>query len=140
MSAYDITEFLRTAHQPFAYCVPSKFPLNTAYQKGVCHPHNDHYDENIKGCNYQIIMFDDHVYAFYMFLLYVCIYISFLKVFVVARYFCIIIVMVVCFNLNKFTFTFHFALCLSSTCSFVIQDFDWHLLSYIETLLMYSGI
>ena len=24
MSAYDITEFLRTAYQPFAYCVPSK--------------------------------------------------------------------------------------------------------------------
>jgi len=34
MSAYDITEFLRTAYQPFAYCVPSKTPLNTAYQKG----------------------------------------------------------------------------------------------------------
>ena len=31
---YDITEFLRTAYRPFAYCVPSKFPLNTAYQKG----------------------------------------------------------------------------------------------------------
>jgi len=26
MSAYDITEFLRTAYQPFAYCVPSKKP------------------------------------------------------------------------------------------------------------------
>ena len=35
MSAYDITEFLRTAYRPFAYCVPSKYPLNTAYQKGV---------------------------------------------------------------------------------------------------------
>jgi len=34
MSAYDITEFLRTAYRPFAYCVLSKFPLNTAYQKG----------------------------------------------------------------------------------------------------------
>jgi len=35
MSAYDITEFLRTAYQPFAYCVPSNPPpLNTAYQKG----------------------------------------------------------------------------------------------------------
>ena len=34
MSAYDITEFLRTAYRPFAYCVPSKSPLNTAYQKG----------------------------------------------------------------------------------------------------------
>jgi len=40
-------------------------------------------------------------------------------------------VMVVCFILNKFTFSFHFALGLSSTCSF-IKDFDWHLLSYIE--------
>jgi len=38
MSAYDITGFLRTAYQPFAYCVPSKHPLNTAYQKGGCHP------------------------------------------------------------------------------------------------------
>jgi len=39
MSAYDITEFLRTAYQPFAYCVLSKPPpLNTAYQKGGCHP------------------------------------------------------------------------------------------------------
>ena len=35
MSTYDITEFLRTAYRPFAYCVPSKFPLNTAYQRGV---------------------------------------------------------------------------------------------------------
>jgi len=34
MSAYDITEFLRTAYRPFAYYVPSKFPLNTAYRKG----------------------------------------------------------------------------------------------------------
>jgi len=34
MSAYDITEFLRTAYRPLAYCVPSKSPLNTAYQKG----------------------------------------------------------------------------------------------------------
>ena len=34
MSAYDITEFLRTAYRPFAYCEPSKFPLNTAYQRG----------------------------------------------------------------------------------------------------------
>ena len=34
MSAYDITEFLRTAYRPFAYCVPFKPPLNTAYQKG----------------------------------------------------------------------------------------------------------
>jgi len=34
MSAYDITGFLRTAYRPFAYCVPSKHPLNTAYQKG----------------------------------------------------------------------------------------------------------
>jgi len=34
MSAYDITEFLRTAYRPFAYCVPSKSPLNTAYQRG----------------------------------------------------------------------------------------------------------
>jgi len=39
MSAYDITDFLRTAYQPFAYCVPSKTPRNTAYQKGGCHPH-----------------------------------------------------------------------------------------------------
>ena len=39
MSAYDITEFLRTAYRPFAYCVPSKHPLNTAYQKGGYHPH-----------------------------------------------------------------------------------------------------
>jgi len=38
MSAYDITEFLRTAYRPFSYCVPSKHPLNTAYQKGGCHP------------------------------------------------------------------------------------------------------
>ena len=38
MSAYDITEFLRTAYRPFAYCVLSKSPLNTAYQKGGCHP------------------------------------------------------------------------------------------------------
>ena len=43
MSAYDITEFLRTAYRPFAYCVPFKSPLNTAYQKGsvtlsvLCH-------------------------------------------------------------------------------------------------------
>jgi len=37
MSAYNITEFLRIAYQPFAYCVPSKSPLNTAYQGG-CHP------------------------------------------------------------------------------------------------------
>jgi len=29
-----ITEFLRTAYRPFAYCVPSQSPLNTAYQKG----------------------------------------------------------------------------------------------------------
>ena len=34
MSGYDITEFLRAAYRPFAYCVPSKSPLNTAYQKG----------------------------------------------------------------------------------------------------------
>jgi len=34
MSAYDITGFLRTAYRPFAYCVPSKRLLNTAYQKG----------------------------------------------------------------------------------------------------------
>ena len=34
MSAYDITEFLRTAYRPFAYCVPCKSLLNTAYQKG----------------------------------------------------------------------------------------------------------
>ena len=34
MSAYDITGFLRTAYRPFAYCVPPKHPLNTAYQKG----------------------------------------------------------------------------------------------------------
>ena len=34
MSAYDLTEFLRTAYRPFAYCVSSKNPLNTAYQKG----------------------------------------------------------------------------------------------------------
>ena len=34
MSAYDITGFLRTAYRPFAYCVPSKHHLNTAYQKG----------------------------------------------------------------------------------------------------------
>jgi len=34
MSAYDITGFLRTAYRPFAYCVPSKLPMNTAYQKG----------------------------------------------------------------------------------------------------------
>jgi len=40
MSAYDITGFLPTAYRPFAYCVPSKHPLNTAYQKGGCHPHN----------------------------------------------------------------------------------------------------
>ena len=33
MSAYDITGFLRTAYRPFAYCVPSKHPLNTAYQR-----------------------------------------------------------------------------------------------------------
>ena len=34
MFAYDITVFLRTAYRPFAYCVPSKHPLNTAYKKG----------------------------------------------------------------------------------------------------------
>ena len=34
MSVYDITGFLRTAYRPFAYCEPSKHPLNTAYQKG----------------------------------------------------------------------------------------------------------
>ena len=34
MSAYDITRFLRTAYRPFAYCVPPKHPLNTAYQRG----------------------------------------------------------------------------------------------------------
>ena len=34
MSAYDITEFLRTAYRPSAYCVLSKSPLNTAHQKG----------------------------------------------------------------------------------------------------------
>jgi len=38
MSAYDITEFLRTAYRPFAYCVPSKSPINTAYQKGGVSP------------------------------------------------------------------------------------------------------
>ena len=27
---------LISAYQPFAYCVPSKPPLNTAYQKGGC--------------------------------------------------------------------------------------------------------
>ena len=95
---------------------------------------------NIKGCNYQIIMFDVHLYAFYMFL-FCSLYILYLKVCEVARSFCIIylMVMVVCFILNNFTFPFHFALCFSSTCLFVIQDFDWHLLSCIETLLMYSG-
>ena len=39
MSAYDLTYFLRTAYRPFVYCVPPKHPLNTAYQKGGCHPH-----------------------------------------------------------------------------------------------------
>jgi len=34
MSAYDITRFLRHAYRPFAYCVPPKHSLNTAYQKG----------------------------------------------------------------------------------------------------------
>jgi len=34
MSAYDLTEFMRTAYEPLGYCVPSKPPLNTAYQKG----------------------------------------------------------------------------------------------------------
>jgi len=34
MSAHDITRFLPTAYRPFAYCVPSKPHLNTAYQKG----------------------------------------------------------------------------------------------------------
>ena len=34
MSAYNITGFLRTAYRPIAFCVPSKTPLNTAYQKG----------------------------------------------------------------------------------------------------------
>jgi len=43
MSAYDITEFLRTAYRPFAYCVPSISPLNTAYQRGGCHPHINTY-------------------------------------------------------------------------------------------------
>ena len=39
MSAYDITGFLRTAYLPFAYFVPSKTPMNTAYQGGGgCHP------------------------------------------------------------------------------------------------------
>jgi len=38
MSAYDITGFLRTAYRPFVYCVPSKHPLNTAYQKGGVSP------------------------------------------------------------------------------------------------------
>jgi len=33
MSAYDITEFLHTAYRPFAYCVLSKSPLNSTYQK-----------------------------------------------------------------------------------------------------------
>jgi len=34
MSAYDITGLLRTADRLFAYCVPSKHPLNTAYENG----------------------------------------------------------------------------------------------------------
>ena len=29
---------MRTAYRPFAYCIPSKHPLNTAFQKGACHP------------------------------------------------------------------------------------------------------
>jgi len=33
-AAYDLTELLRTAYWPFAYCVRPKTPLNTAYQKG----------------------------------------------------------------------------------------------------------
>jgi len=33
-AAYDLTELLRTAYWPFAYCVRPKLPLNTAYQKG----------------------------------------------------------------------------------------------------------
>jgi len=51
MSAYDRTEFLRTAYRPFAYCVPSKSPLNTAYQKGGCHPHSDLLQYRILFCN-----------------------------------------------------------------------------------------
>jgi len=38
MSAYDITGILRTVYRPFAYCVPLKHPLNTAYQKGGVSP------------------------------------------------------------------------------------------------------
>jgi len=38
ISAYDITEFLRTAYQPFAYCVASKKP-EYCVPKGGCHPH-----------------------------------------------------------------------------------------------------
>jgi len=40
MSAYDITEFMRTAYGPIAYWVPSTPPLtNTAYQTGVSPSH-----------------------------------------------------------------------------------------------------
>jgi len=39
MSAYDITEFLRTAYQPFAYCVPSKKTWILRTKRGGCHPH-----------------------------------------------------------------------------------------------------
>ena len=35
MSAYDITGYLGIAYRPFAYCVPSKHPLISAYQKGM---------------------------------------------------------------------------------------------------------
>jgi len=34
MSAYDIREFLRTAYQPFAYCVPSKKTLILRTKRG----------------------------------------------------------------------------------------------------------
>ena len=34
MSAYDITEYLRTAYQLFAYCVPSKPPWILRTKKG----------------------------------------------------------------------------------------------------------
>jgi len=44
MSAYDVTGFfLRTAYRLFAYCVSSKHPLNTAYQKGVVTLRNGNY-------------------------------------------------------------------------------------------------
>ena len=37
VSAYDITEVLRTAYRAFAYCVKSK-KLKTAYQRGGGYP------------------------------------------------------------------------------------------------------